>query len=147
MYLASSKLERLAAIKTTLDKADHLDEELVRSIILHTCNGNTFATLNTFRPMIEARSWTDLGLDLIAEQIPTWCVSRLCLDDGLWWCGINPRQPVYWSPCEVDESHPVLEIAILKAFITALIRQENPAPHATRRRRTPSTTYVAAHCE
>jgi hypothetical protein len=61
MYLASSKLERLAAIKTTLDKADHLDDELVRPIILHTCNGNPFATLNTFRPMIEARSWTDPG--------------------------------------------------------------------------------------
>ena len=131
MYPVSSKLERLAALKTTLDRTDHLDEELVRSIILHTCQGNPFTTLATFRPMIEARSWTDLGLGLIAEQMPTWCVCRLCLDDGLWWCAMNPRQPACWGPCEVDEPHPVLAIAILKAFVTALIRQGNPAPRAT----------------
>lgn len=147
MYPVPAKLERLAALKTTLDRTDHLDEELVRSIILHTCQGNPFATLATFRPMIEARSWTDLGLGLIAEQMPTWCVCRLCLDDGLWWCAMNPRQPACWSPCEVDEPHPVLAIAILKAFVTALIRQGNPAPRATARRIAPGTVRVAAHCE
>ena len=146
MYPVSSKLERLAALKTTLDRTSHLDEELVRSIILHTCQGNPFTTLATFRPMIEARSWTDLALRLIAEKMPTWCVCRLCLDDGLWWCGMNPRQPAYWTPCEVDEPHPVLAIAILKAFITALIRPAcTPAPPPGHRTRSPIS--VGAHCE
>jgi len=45
MYPVSSKLERLAALKTTLDRTNHLDEELVRSIILHTCQGDPFTTL------------------------------------------------------------------------------------------------------
>jgi len=93
MYLVSSKLDRLVALRTTLDRTDHLDEELIRAIILHTCESNPFATLSAFRPMIEARAWTDLGFGLIAKQAPTWCVCRLCLDDGLWWCGINPRLP------------------------------------------------------
>lgn len=146
MYLVSSKLERLAALKTTLDRADHLDEELVRSIILHTCQDNPFATLTTLRPVIEARAWTDLGFSLIAEQAPAWCVCRLCLDDGLWWCGMNPRVPALWAPCEVDEAHPVLAIAILKAFITALLRPAcTPVPSPGHRAQ--SAMSVAAHCE
>jgi hypothetical protein len=146
MYLVSSKLERLAALRTTLDRADHQDEELIRSIILHTCQGNPFATMASFHPMIEARAWTDLGFGLIAEQAPAWCVCRLCLDDGLWWCGMNPRVPALWAPCEVDEAHPVLAIAILKAFITALIRPAcSPLPSAGHRAR--GTMSVAAHCE
>jgi hypothetical protein len=146
MYPGSSKLERLAALKTTLDRADRLDEELVRSIILHTCRGNPFVTLTAFRPMIEARAWMDLGLGLIAEQMPTWCVCRLCLDDGLWWCGMNPRQPAYWTPCEVDEPHPVLAVSILKAFITALIQPEcTPVPSSSQRAQ--RRISIAAHCE
>lgn len=146
MYPVSSRLERLAALKTTLDRADHLDEGLVRSIILHTCQGNPITTLTVFRPMIEARSWTDLGLGLIAEQNPTWCVCRLCLDDGLWWCGMNPRQPPCWTPCEVDEAHPVLAIAILKAFISTLIRPAcTSVPSSGHRPR--NAISVPAHCE
>ena len=133
MYPVSSRLERLAALKTTLDRTNHLDEELVRSIILHTCQGNPFDPA-TFRPMIEARSWTDLALashrggDADMVRLPPLPRRRALVVRA------ECRQPAYWTPCEVDEPHPVLAIAILKAFITALIR---PAVHACATSRSP----------
>ena len=73
--------------------------------------------------LIEAGAWTDAAIALIEFELPYWSVRRIVCEDGEWLCSLS-RQPNL--PILLDEpaegSHPVLALAILRAFVGARSR-------------------------
>jgi hypothetical protein len=128
MFFESSRLARLTALQATLDRTDQLDVELARNLVTHTCESNALQVLTDLIPLMAAGAWTDFSINLVQRRLPEWEITRLCYDDGLWWCSMNPKQPAYWAPFEVDEPHPVLPMAMLRALLTALVRQNCSVP-------------------
>ena len=70
--------------------------------------------------MIEAGAWTDAAVTLIALELPNWNVRRLICEDGEWFCSLSryPCLPFFLDE-SIERSHPVLALAILRAFIAA----------------------------
>jgi hypothetical protein len=75
--------------------------------------------------MIEAGAWTDAAIALIAVDLPKWNVRRIICEDGEWLCSLSqhPALPVFLDE-PVERSHPVLALAILRAFIA--VRRKGP---------------------
>lgn len=70
--------------------------------------------------MIEAGAWTDAAITLVALELPNWNVRRVICEDGEWLCSLSQHLglPVFLDE-PVERSHPVLALAILRAFIAA----------------------------
>jgi hypothetical protein len=83
--------------------------------------------------LIESGAWTDAAIALIESEMPGWKMRRLVYENGEWFCSLS-RQPN--MPADLDDSadaaHPVLPLAILRAFVEA-------------RRRSKATIDTAAH--
>ena len=70
--------------------------------------------------MIEAGAWTDAVIALIALELTHWSIRRIVWVDREWLCSLSrqPSLPIFLD--EVAEaSHPVLALAILRAFVAA----------------------------
>jgi hypothetical protein len=121
----------LAALKRQIDQADAVTPELMRGVIEATCGSLTedkSGRTSAIWRLVRADAPVDTALALIDTVLPGWCVRRICHEDGQWWCAMNARQPVYWDADEVDVAHPVLALAILKAFVTALEQTRSAVP-------------------
>jgi hypothetical protein len=75
--------------------------------------------------MIEVGAFTDAAITMIALERPNWNVRRMVREDGEWLCSLSkhPRLPVFLDE-PVEGSHPVLALAILRAFIAARRRDQ-----------------------
>ena len=73
-----------------------------------------------FDHMIGAGAYTDAAITLVALEQPNRNVRRIVYEDGEWLCSLSkhPRLPVFLDDL-VEGSHPVLAVAILRAFIAA----------------------------
>jgi hypothetical protein len=116
---------KLPAVRRQIDQASAVTPALIRAIMEATCGpateDKTGRTTAIWR-LARAEAYVDAALSLIGTVLPDWSVRRICYEDGQWWCAMNPRRPVYWDADEVDEAHPVLALAVFKAFVTALHR-------------------------
>jgi hypothetical protein len=116
---------KLPDLKRQIDWASAVTPALMHAVVEATCGPMTEDTAGRTTAIwrfIRAEAYVDAALALIDAVAPEWRVRRICHEDGQWWCALNPGQPVYWDGDEVDESHPVMALAILKAFVTALHR-------------------------
>ena len=75
--------------------------------------------------MIGAGAYTDAAITMIALEQPNWNVRSMVYENGEWLCSLSkhPRLPVVLDD-PVEGSHPVLALAILRAFIAA--RRRDP---------------------
>jgi hypothetical protein len=75
--------------------------------------------------MIEAGAWTDAAITLTAFELPNWNVRRIVCEDGEWLCSLSqhPSLPIVLDE-PVERSHPVLALAILRAFMA--VRRKGP---------------------
>jgi hypothetical protein len=75
--------------------------------------------------MIGAGAYTDAAITMIALEQPNWNVRRIVYEDDEWLCSLSkhPRLPVFLDD-PVEGSHPVLALAILRAFIVT--RRRDP---------------------
>ena len=73
--------------------------------------------------LIEAGAWTDAAIALIEFELPHWSVRRIVCEDGEWLCSLSrqPNLPIFLDEC-AEGSHPVLALAILRAFVGARSR-------------------------
>lgn len=72
--------------------------------------------------LIAVGAWNDAGLAMMEAALPHWSLQRIAQDDGLWWCALDASPAALWTGDDVDVSHPVMALAILKALLTALAR-------------------------
>jgi hypothetical protein len=70
--------------------------------------------------LIEAGAWTDAAIALIEFELPNWSVRRILCEDGEWLCSLSrqPHLPIFLDE-PAEGSHPVLALAILRAFVGA----------------------------
>jgi hypothetical protein len=69
-------------------------------------------------------AWTEATLTLIELELPLWRVRRLAYENGVWLCSLSyqPNLPMAFDDC-VEETHEVLPLAMLCAFIEACRRR------------------------
>jgi hypothetical protein len=69
---------------------------------------------------IEAGAWTDAAITLIEFELPNWRIRRIVCEDGEWVCSLSrqPSLPIFLDE-PVEAGHPVLAMAILRAFVAA----------------------------
>jgi len=74
----------------------------------------------TLDRVIEAGAWTDAAMTLIGFELPNWSVRRLVWENGEWLCSLSrqPNLPIFLDE-PTEGSHPVLALAVLRAFIAA----------------------------
>jgi hypothetical protein len=123
--------DKLAQLKRRIDAATEVTPALMRDAIEAACGkliNDRSGTASAIWRLVRADAHVDAGLALIRTALPDWSVRRICHDDGQWWCAMNTSQPVYWDADEVDEAHPVMALAILKAFVAALAQARPGGP-------------------
>ena len=69
--------------------------------------------------MIHAEAWVDLGLLLIAWELPDWSVRSLSCDESCWSCSIGRRDlTINWA--DVPEfQHETVALAVIGALVQA----------------------------
>jgi hypothetical protein len=123
--------DKLAQLRRRIDAATEVTPALMREAIEAACgklmDGRSGAASAIWR-LVQTEAYVDAALALVGTALPDWSVRRICRDDGMWWCAMNTSQPVYWDADEVDEAHPVMALAILKAFLAALAQARPSGP-------------------
>jgi hypothetical protein len=70
--------------------------------------------------LIEHAAWTEIGLALIAIELPGWELRRLAYDDGEWHCALSTQPNL---PVEIDDiadaHHRTLPLALVCALLEA----------------------------
>jgi len=122
---AASKL-RLATTLTAEVFASVINDACTRLPVLAKA-GKTAR----FRTLVEAGAEVEAALALVELELPQWCLRRLALDDGQWYCSFS-RQPNL--PIELDDTadgqHESIVLAILIAFVEAA-RMARVAPQSS----------------
>src|SRR5690348_16868916 len=123
MHFGLVSRHKLLTLSHRIKQSEKVTPQLMRELIeavFGRVTEDTSGQASAVWRMARAEAYVDAALALIDTALPDWSVRRICYEDGEWWCAMNPRQPVYWEDDEVDEAHPVMALAILKAFVTAL---------------------------
>jgi hypothetical protein len=123
--------DKLVQLKRRLDAASEVTPALMREVIEAACGklmDDRSGSAGAIWRFVRTEAYVDAALALIKTTLPDWSVRRICRDDGQWWCAMNASQPVYWDADEVDEAHPVMALAILKAFVAALAQARPSGP-------------------
>lgn len=124
MPLIPNNEDRGGALLHKLQRAQALTPGLMSELIAAACprlallprSGMPARIAN----LIEHAAWTEIGLALVAIELPGWEMRRLAYDDGEWHCALS-RQPNL--PAEIDDSadahHPLMPLAIICALVEA----------------------------
>jgi hypothetical protein len=110
-----------------LQGAQALSPGLMSELIAKACprlallpRGGMAARIAT---LVEQAAWVEIGLALIAVELPGWQLRRLAYDGGEWHCALS-KQPNL--PVQIDDGadahHPVLPLAIVCALLEAQSR-------------------------
>jgi hypothetical protein len=131
MHFNPFAADKLAQLKRRIDGASEVTPALMREAIEAACGnlmGDRSGAASAIWRLVRTEAYVDAALALVGTALPDWSVRRICRDDGLWWCAMNASQPVYWDADEVDEGHPVLALAIVKAWVAALAHARPSGP-------------------
>ena len=111
-------------LREKLQRAQAVTPELMHELVADGCPRLALlpssAMPERISLLIEQAAWTEIGLALIAIELPGWELRRLAYDGGEWHCALS-RQPNL--PVEIDDSadahHPALPLAIVCALLVA----------------------------
>jgi hypothetical protein len=81
-------------------------------------------TLDHLIHLAKIGAWNDAAFALIELELPLWQVRRLVYENGEWLCSLSyqPNLPMAFDDC-VEETHEVLPLAMLRAFVEACHRR------------------------
>jgi len=107
-----------------LQRAQELTPGLISELIADACPRLALlprdGTPTRIAQLIEQAAWAEIGLALIAIELPGWALRRLAYDDGDWHCSLSRRPNL---PVEIDDSvdacHQLLPLAIFCALLVA----------------------------
>lgn len=116
-----------ARLQEKLRRAQAVTAGLMRELIADACPRLALLPRSgmpaRIAQLIEQAAWTEIGLALIAIELPGWMPRRLAYDDGDWHCALS-RQPNL--PVEIDDTvdacHQILPLAIFCALLAAQAR-------------------------
>jgi len=114
--------DSLSRLEKQLHRADAITRELMSSVLAQTRSGARASSEKASRVhrLIDAEAWTDVALALIDLELPQWKLRHLVNEDGTWSCALSKCWHLpQWLDDAVEASHPVLELAILCAFVAA----------------------------
>jgi hypothetical protein len=123
MFPFASRVDRVDGLRRIVAQSacptHALVADIVAAVAPHHLDGRGERSIQ-LRRWLDTHAFLEIGFVLIDWELPNWSMRRLAQDDGLWWCAVSPRQAIQWGHDEVDESHENKELAVLKAFLTAL---------------------------
>ena len=126
LMLALSEHHDVSGLNDRLHSANAVTAELMSEVIAKACRrfpsaGQTDKTARIER-LIASGAWTDAALTLIDLELPMWQVRRIAYDDGEWYFARSrERELPDWLDRSIEARHADLALAILSAFVDALI--------------------------
>jgi hypothetical protein len=99
--------------------------------------------------LIDAEAWADAALALLELELPLWRVRRIAYDQGEWYCALSrERELPEWLDSSVEAQHADLALAVLAAFIEALmLSAEATRPSVPSVRQASDPLYQPMVCE
>lgn len=92
-------------------------------------------------------AWTEAALALLEAELPFWKLRGLAYDDGRWFCAISrQRELPEWLDQAVEADHENLSLAILSAFVAALLESSASKQVSVPAARLRDEQYVTLDC-
>src|SRR3954449_10700163 len=132
MWPKQNSSRDLRALSGRISAALRIDPDLVACVLQHACPrlGMLLGPNAKFDRLLYAEAWVELGLWLIAWELPDWSIHGLTRDDARWCCSIGVSGiAVNWVEDVVEFHHDSLELAVFGAFVEAQLRKsDGPTP-------------------
>jgi hypothetical protein len=116
----------LDSLLARIETARRIDPDRPTAILRGACPrlAATPAPTAEVDRLIKAEAWVELGLWLIAWELPDWSVHCLARDEARWSCSIGVNGiAVNWIEDVVEFQHDSLPLAVLGAFVQAQLRK------------------------
>jgi len=115
----------LAALMAEIEAAPVATAALAERVLHQACPrlDSCAAHGAVIREMIHAEAWVDLGLWLIAWELPDWGVHSLSCDESCWNCSIGRRGLVINWADVADYQHESVALAVIGAFVQAQLNK------------------------
>jgi hypothetical protein len=126
MWPKQDRLKHLRSLSARIEAADNTDAELVSDVRHCACPrlASALAPAADLARLVDAGAWLEVGLRLIAWELPDWSVHRLDRDDCGWCCSIGiSGLASNWMDDVVEFQHHSLSLAVLGAFVQAQLRK------------------------
>jgi hypothetical protein len=128
MWPKRNSERHLGCLLTRIETAHRIDADLLSAVLRGACPrlGMSLAPKAEVERLIQAEAWVELGLWLIAWELPDWSIHCLTRDDVRWSCSIGVGGlAMNWVEDFVEFQHHCLPLAVLGAFVQAQLQKAN----------------------